>query len=33
MADCCMIVRDFEIGSSKGKLTIGKLAQKGTLND
>ena len=33
MADCCMIVRDFEIGSSKGELTIDKLAQKGTLND
>ena len=26
MADCCMIVRDFEIGSSKGELTIDKLA-------
>ena len=28
MADCCMIVRDFEIGSSKGELTIDKLAQE-----
>lgn len=28
MADCCMIVRDFEIGSSKGELTIGKLARE-----
>ena len=27
MADCCMIVRDFEISSSKGELTIDKLAQ------
>ena len=28
MADCCRIVRDFEIGSSKGELTIGKLARE-----
>lgn len=28
MADCCMIVRDFEIGSNKGGLTIDKLAQE-----
>ena len=31
MADCCMIVRDFEICSSKGELTIDKLAQEGEL--
>ncbi len=28
MADCCMIVRDLEIGSSKGELTIDKLVRE-----